>query len=65
MTLEWEQIKSNLSSYIYRSKIQGGWLVMCTEDVLTTMDEYQPNQIGYQWRSSITFVPDINHTWSI
>lgn len=66
MKLEWESIESNTSNYIQRAKVFGGWLVMSTDDVQTSVytGYTQPeNQQGHEFRTSITFVPDLKHEW--
>jgi hypothetical protein len=66
--LNWEEIEHNHSFNLIRVRIPGGWLVSATEDVRSPMDtgynkpEYYK---GYEWRTSITFVPDPNHEWKI
>lgn len=67
--LKWEQIpQSDQLLYMHRAKIFGGWLVQCTVDALTP--QYQGydipnNEAGYQWRTSLAFVPDPNHEWTL
>jgi len=65
MKLEWEQIEHNHGNQITRAKVFGGWLVMLTDEVQTlTNDGYGfSHSEGYEWRTSITFIPDINHEW--
>lgn len=66
MKLEWERIDDSTSAGVYRAKVFGGWLIMATDDVITpvntgySMPEYHQ---GYEWRTSITFVPDLKHEW--
>jgi hypothetical protein len=62
MRLEWEQIDSSLSGYIWRVKVVGGWLVMSVDDVLKETDKSRFHE-GIEWRSSITFVPDPLGQW--
>lgn len=65
MKLEWEQIEHNHGNYITRAKIFGGWLVMSTDEVQTLRNDgygLSPEN-GYEWRTSITFVPDPKHEW--
>ena len=67
--LTWEEIKQDDQAiYMKRMKIVGGWIVQATMDALTP--QYHGYNIpvqesGYQWRTSITFVPDPNHEWKI
>ena len=58
MKIEWQQIESNNGHYMYRAKVIGGWLVLVCNDVLTS-----DFRSGYEWRESVTFVPDPNHEW--
>ena len=64
VNLEWESVNddSQISS-TERAKVFGGWLVKITDEVLRSMHEDQPLTEGYEWRTSICFVPDINHEW--
>lgn len=63
MEIKWEDIKNNSGGYLYRAKVIGGWLVKLTEDVITYKDDgYSTN--NYEYRSSITFVPDSKHEWN-
>jgi len=64
--LEWEEVPHNHGGYMTRVSIPGGWLVRYTEDVRSPVfTGYEaPEYIqGYEWRTSITFVPDVNHEW--
>ena len=66
MKLEWESIESSRSNNIYKAKVFGGWLVMSVDDVRSPVNigYDQPDyQYGYEWRNSLTFVPDINGEW--
>ena len=62
--LEWEEIKQNHAGTLYRAKVPNGWLIKEVQDVLTNVDGVN-NTSGYQWTSSITFVPDFEHLWVI
>lgn len=67
--LKWEPIISdNQSVFISRAKILSGWLVTATTDVRSAVNTgyNQPDYTtGYEWRASITFVPDPKHEWSL
>ena len=64
MKLEFESIETpRFGMYIARAKVPGGWLVTCTQDVNTQLPERGITGQGYEWRTSITFVPDPNHEW--
>ena len=65
----WENIENDHTGYLYRAKVPGGWLVKVVEDVISQqpsgMIHPQINyQIGYEWRTSITFMPDPDHEWN-
>lgn len=67
MELKWEEIKHDNGFFLRRTKIHGGWLVNAIMDVNTSVplgDSFTTSQ-GYEWRSSITFVPDPNHEWKL
>lgn len=66
--LSWEEIKHDRGFYLQRTKVFGGWLVSTVDDVRSpvyngynTPDYTQ----GYEWRTSITFVPDPSHEWEL
>lgn len=65
--LNWEEIKHDRGFYMNRAKIFGGWLVSAISDVSSVL----PNgdgimtQQGYEYRTSITFVPDPNNEWKL
>lgn len=68
MKLDWENIENNQGEYINRAKIFGGWLVTVTNNVMTQVYKgytIPENEDGYEWRTSITFVPDLNHEWKL
>ena len=57
--MEWEEI----DSYHRRAKVHGGWLVKAYEDVFHLADLQKGD--GWDWRVSMTFVPDPDHKWEI
>lgn len=64
VNLEWESVNDNSCiSTTERAKVFGGWLVKITDEVLQSMHEDQPPTEGYEWRTSICFLPDPNHEW--
>lgn len=64
--LIWETIPQDQAGYLSRAKIFGGWLVKEAHDVhLTIPDTNVLGNHGYEWTSSITFVPDPKHEWEI
>ena len=56
----WENIDSDTA----RLKVPGGWLVRYDNEVVEIVHG-EELQSGYQWRSSMNFVPDPNHDWVI
>lgn len=60
----WQEIKQNHGGYLYRAKVPNGWLVKAVEDVVLVTQE-SGKQDGYSWTSSITFVPDPEHSWEV
>jgi hypothetical protein len=59
--LIWEPLNSTRGCY-YRAKVPGGWLIDSEEEVMHR-DEYHVMRGGYDWRQSITFIPDPLHQW--
>jgi hypothetical protein len=66
--LNWEGIKHDHGFTMQRTPIPGGWLVAVVSDVMTPINTGynmpEPRE-GYEWRTSITFVPDPNHEWKV
>ncbi len=62
VTLIWEQIDDQFSTS-YRAKVVNGWLFKIVENVHVSLHEDMTPQEGYEWRTSICFIPDINHNW--
>lgn len=62
--LVFEEVKSNLGDTLWRAPIPGGWLVKVTSEVIH-QNPQQGMQSGWDWRSSITFVPDKAHSWKV
>lgn len=66
--MRWEKVETNHAQSLYRSPVFGGWLVMSVDDVRSPVytgynqPEYHE---GYEWKSSISFVPDPNHEWDL
>jgi hypothetical protein len=60
--LEWEDLKQDTAGHIQRAAIPGGWLVRQVDDVCS---DYTGNgtESGYEWRTSMAFVPDPDHVW--
>lgn len=56
--MDWERI----DNYHQRAKVPGGWVLKAYEDV----SHWNPNQglvQGYDYRISMCFIPDPDHTW--
>ena len=56
--LEWEAI----GTYESRAKVIGGWLVK-VETGVTHITFDGGMQEGWDWRTSLAFVPDPKHEW--
>lgn len=59
--LIWEEIKSSMG-FFYRAKVVGGWLVKEVFDVITNPTE-NLQSYGFEYRGSLTFIPDPNYSW--
>lgn len=59
MKLIWESIDSNHE----RAQVLGGWLVKSHNEVFEYINETM--QTGWNWQTSLCFVPDPTHTWDI
>jgi hypothetical protein len=57
--MNWEEI----DEYHWRAKVRGGWVLKCVEDVMQNVDGML--KAGWDWRSSICFIPDPKHEWEI
>lgn len=56
--MEWEQI----DAYHQRAAVFGGWLIKAFENVNHYIPEQGLNS-GWDFRVSMTFVPDAAHEW--
>jgi hypothetical protein len=65
--VEWEEIKQNTAGILFRYKLSNGWLVKEVQDVHLELNDGRNllNHTGFEWSSSITFVPDSAHEWII
>lgn len=63
-SLEFEPIKHNMGVYLCRARVPGGWIVMASDDVITQSENHR-EQTGLGFRTSITFIPDINWSWGM
>ncbi len=48
-----------------RAKVPGGWIIKSYTDVLVRLHSDQTPVAGYEWRTSICFMPDADHVWQI
>lgn len=66
--LKWEEINHDRGWYMCRARVFGGWLISATSDVKTLENTDTINffaNVGTEWRTSITFIPDPNCEWRI
>lgn len=66
--LNWEEIPQDQAGFLCRTKIPGGWLVKEVQEVHIDLRRDHIdilNSKGYEWTSSICFVPDPQHQWNI
>ncbi len=61
--LVWETIEQQHAGQLARSRTPGGWLVCYTDEVMTPTPHNNGMVGGYEWRSSIAFVPDPDGSW--
>lgn len=60
--LVWEQVDHD----IQRARIPMGWLVREYQDVLHfNVFDHEHTTDGYDWRVTLTFVPDPNNEWKL
>ena len=60
MQFEWHHIDKNTA----RAWVAGGWIVRYDNDVMSNVPD-QGMMDGYEWRSSMVFVPDPEHKWYV
>jgi hypothetical protein len=65
LTLEWEEIKQNCADTLQRARVPGGWLVKSTCEVQTRLHPDMDMNTGFEWRTSLCYVPDHNHKWGV
>lgn len=65
--LIWTQIPQDTAGTLYRVKVPGGWLIKEVQDVHLNLKDNMNvlSNNGYEWTTSITFVPDLKHEWVI
>lgn len=61
--LNFEDVPTNLGSYLRRARVPGGWLVVLIDNVRTLYDGRF--SYGEEYRSSIAFVQDPEWTWDL
>lgn len=64
--LTFEPLESNQGNF-FRAKVPGGWLIMSEQDVMHNEPNYGRDgfRSGFDWRTSVTFVPDPTHEWKV
>ena len=62
--MQWEPIPQDIAGTLWRAKVPGGWLVNMVNDVTQILPDQGLTQ-GYDWRSSLTFLPDPSHLWGM
>jgi hypothetical protein len=61
-TIKWEDISAPKGGpCVKRARVHGGWLIVAIDDVYIDMGNEMLT--GYQWRSSLVFVPDQSAGW--
>ena len=64
MELKWEDVKDDLSGWMRRAEVPGGWIYERTNDVPVVRGAGEM-QLGFTWQTSMCFVPkdphDISH----
>lgn len=58
--LNWEVIDKD-DRAMCRAKVPGGWIIRESMEVMTNVNE--TCQQGYEWRTTIAFIPDPAHAW--
>ena len=61
--VEFETVPTNNAITLFRAEVPGGWLVMGVNEVYTNALESGLFGKGFEWRSSLCFVPDPEHHW--
>jgi len=64
---KWEYIETEDGSGLNRMRVPGGWLVKVCEYVYqaSLVMAGQGEPFGYDWRTSMTFLPDPEHSWEV
>jgi len=62
--LEWKQVTKDGSTW--KLKVPGGWIVRYSDDIVHDRAIYGRGlESGWDWRSSIVFVPDPEWYWLV
>lgn len=66
MKVKWESVEQdgNHDGWMHRARVHGGWLVRYTSDTADLRSEAGTSPYGYEWRHTMTFVPDPNGEWT-
>ncbi len=60
----WEDVPQDHAGTMSRMRVPGGWLVKIVDDVNIYMGRDQAHpQGGYEWRTTMAFVPDPEYRW--
>ena len=59
---KWEGIDTDQGT-LWRLKVEGGWLVKVDYEVIQHFPDGR-FESGWDWRPSLTFVPDPTHKWN-
>lgn len=60
--VEFESLSTNISAYLYRAKVPGGWLVTCTDESPMTVTDYGYDQ---KYHTAPIFIADPTHSWEV
>lgn len=59
--LQWEDVDEDT----FRAKVFGGWIVKHMDHVHVSLSEEMRPQTGYEWRTSMVFIPDPEYKWEL
>lgn len=60
----WEEIEQSTGGSMYRTKVPTGWLIKEVQEVMHNFPDRGLDN-GYDWTSTLTFVPDPTHSWEV
>ena len=65
--LKWEEVPQGNGFTLWRTPVLGGWLLIACSDVQTYQGDhsYMSGHFNYEWRNSVTFMPDPKHEWNL